>query len=369
MKDSSFLVNAVDADIIEILDCLVTGDVDDNFAELVKISCLDPKNDFRYSNLRCVDFSNSNLTGFDFTGADLSGSYGISVIWNESTIFDQTDVHNSLFSLQLNHEIFFTRDAPLRRQFELIANASWSEQIIWAGRNFLEGKQSKESALLLAEALLFRTKDEFVKAELITYIGSRYKSSEDICNFILAMMSRESNSSIILKSAIRLAVKSKLEKIEPLRKCVFALIYSEYSSLYEPVVNFIVSSCPNQNELTSLLQSAKKNEYIGRLYVGAVSKLLGDEYNLITRDPITNQTFSLNQIIPSNIVALIARRWARVESDRSGDYAVTLALRRQSQQEIYEKEISQFQVMIISMWARLLKFGIALTPENTNQKV
>lgn len=46
----------------------------ENFVQLVKIAELDPKKDFRFSNLSDVDFSGCNLAGFDFTGASLLGA-------------------------------------------------------------------------------------------------------------------------------------------------------------------------------------------------------------------------------------------------------------------------------------------------------
>jgi DNA-binding winged helix-turn-helix (wHTH) protein len=63
----------------------------DNFIELVNISGLDPKVDFRFSNLKEVDFTNLNLSGFDFTGANMIGC-----IFNKAkitgAIFDEAQI-------------------------------------------------------------------------------------------------------------------------------------------------------------------------------------------------------------------------------------------------------------------------------------
>lgn len=45
-----------------------------SFVELVHIAGLDPAKDFRFNNLRDVDFSNCDLSGFDFTGSDIEGA-------------------------------------------------------------------------------------------------------------------------------------------------------------------------------------------------------------------------------------------------------------------------------------------------------
>lgn len=46
----------------------------ENFEELVKISGLDPTEDFKDRDLSSIDFSNSNLESFDFTGSNLQGA-------------------------------------------------------------------------------------------------------------------------------------------------------------------------------------------------------------------------------------------------------------------------------------------------------
>lgn len=43
-----------------------------NFVELARIAGLNPASDFRFANLKGVDFSNQDLNGFDFTGALLN---------------------------------------------------------------------------------------------------------------------------------------------------------------------------------------------------------------------------------------------------------------------------------------------------------
>ena len=42
-----------------------------SFAELVAVAELDPKTDFRFLDLRGVNFGETDMSGFDFSGADL----------------------------------------------------------------------------------------------------------------------------------------------------------------------------------------------------------------------------------------------------------------------------------------------------------
>lgn len=49
----------------------------DDFAELAKLSGMNPATDYRFADLKGCDFTGSDLSGFDFTGADLRGCIGL----------------------------------------------------------------------------------------------------------------------------------------------------------------------------------------------------------------------------------------------------------------------------------------------------
>lgn len=70
----------------------------DNFVKLAEVLGLDPKNDFRNSNLSGVDLSNCDLRGWDFTNANLRGATGVNVIVDSTTIITGADVSGSIFS-------------------------------------------------------------------------------------------------------------------------------------------------------------------------------------------------------------------------------------------------------------------------------
>lgn len=95
-ENSKRLFNqATEAKIKEIFE----SDVE-NFVELAKMNGLDPASDFRHTNMADVDFSNCDIRGFDFTGADLTGSHGVNVIWDETTIIEDSDIEGSLFEVR-----------------------------------------------------------------------------------------------------------------------------------------------------------------------------------------------------------------------------------------------------------------------------
>lgn len=71
----------------------------DNFVEVSNLAGLDPKTDYRFSNLSDVDFSDSDIRGFDFTGADLRGAKGTNVVWDETTILERADIDGSIFEV------------------------------------------------------------------------------------------------------------------------------------------------------------------------------------------------------------------------------------------------------------------------------
>jgi hypothetical protein len=70
----------------KILECLVQAN-DVTFSVLAQLAKLDPRSDFRFSDLQEVDFRDSDLRGYDFTGSNLLGA-----IRNERTILDSTTI-------------------------------------------------------------------------------------------------------------------------------------------------------------------------------------------------------------------------------------------------------------------------------------
>jgi len=62
--------------VFDTVEKILLADTDD-FAELAKISGMDPATDYRHADLKECDFTGSDLSGFDFTGADLRGCVGL----------------------------------------------------------------------------------------------------------------------------------------------------------------------------------------------------------------------------------------------------------------------------------------------------
>lgn len=50
------------------------GELDARFHNLVRAAALDPRRDFRFRDLRALQFQDADLTGFDFTDSDLRGT-------------------------------------------------------------------------------------------------------------------------------------------------------------------------------------------------------------------------------------------------------------------------------------------------------
>ncbi len=71
---------------IEGIDQVMASD-DPRFDLLVKVSGLDPKNDFKFSDLRGLNLSGSDLRGFDFTNTDLRNC-----VRNDKTCIDETTI-------------------------------------------------------------------------------------------------------------------------------------------------------------------------------------------------------------------------------------------------------------------------------------
>ena len=160
------------------------------FSELVFCAGLDKKRDLCQSNLRGLELSNSDLRGFNFTGADLTGSIGINVIWDETTIFHNATVADSIFSSKVHLDDFFANNSKAYEVFDRVSREDWSAQILWYGRNLLKSGKYHDIATQVTEALFHRAKDDFLKAELLSYLGPRLSSPSQIKEILMSLLQK-----------------------------------------------------------------------------------------------------------------------------------------------------------------------------------
>jgi hypothetical protein len=92
----------------------IANSATENFAELFRVSGLDPKRHLKFADWSGVSFRDANLRGFDFTGARLLGC-DFSGALIEHARFDQAEIHSA------------QRDLKALRPTDLRAAADWPQ--------------------------------------------------------------------------------------------------------------------------------------------------------------------------------------------------------------------------------------------------
>jgi uncharacterized protein YjbI with pentapeptide repeats len=107
VKNSVFTSHVLSNDAISSLEEIARADC--TFSKLTTVAGLNPEQDFRFADLRELDFSYSDLRGYDFTGADLTGVVGAHAIVDQTTIFADAIVEDSIFSSRIRLENYLQR--------------------------------------------------------------------------------------------------------------------------------------------------------------------------------------------------------------------------------------------------------------------
>ena len=90
------------------------------FSDMVYALGLDPKFDFRDSNLRNVDFSYADLRGFNFTGSDLSNTTGMDVLLDSTTIFTGATLVGSIFEKRVQEDKLLASNKKAGQIYKLL---------------------------------------------------------------------------------------------------------------------------------------------------------------------------------------------------------------------------------------------------------
>jgi hypothetical protein len=328
---------------------------------LAEIAGLDRESDFRHSDLQNLDFSNSDLRGYDFRGADLSGTVGIDVIWDDTTELSGATVNDSIFAARIRLGKFFEANERASQMLDAISRQDWAGQILWSGKNLLRSSRYHDIAMPVTEALFYRAKDDFLKAELLSYFAPRLESVDATKEVLLGMMSDSSTSGVVFKRCFRLIRKFKLSHDKVMRRSILSLLESNNEGVRMESFSFLVRTNIEVDELMALRWKAEMNgEIIGPIFVAEICKRLEVVYEFVTRDPITNSTFAIKTRVEPSVRDLIARKWARAERNLSTDLLNHSSAVRIHGGGIDEKEIEQKSREIGIMWKQLERYGIII---------
>jgi hypothetical protein len=125
----------------------------------------------------------------------------------------------------------------------------------------------------------------------------------------------------------------------------------------EPL-RFLIKTSQDGDELLQLNQVAIRQ---GRdsVYVQEIGVRLGEVYDLITRNPITNETFPSIISVALHTRDLIARRWARAESmRRSNNTSKSLVEIKPGLSASEDADTIKKAKEVEQMWRELNNYGI-----------
>jgi hypothetical protein len=234
MKDRSFLSGILSDASLSALEAVGHAGAA-TFSEMVTIAGLDRTHDFRHSDLCNLDLSYSDLRGFDLTGADLRGATGIHVKWDKTTILAGAYLDGSIFAAKVRLNDLFATDELASSILKSVTGEDWVGQIIWAGENLKGSGRYHNVAVPITEALFYRAKDDFLKAELMRYIAPRLGSVTALREMLLAAISDESDAAVMVRSSLRLFRRYGMSGDAAVRQIVCSLIDSPSSSSCGPV--------------------------------------------------------------------------------------------------------------------------------------
>lgn len=106
MNEFDTLTDLVGSNVIDLIQSFADEQIE-NFADQIKYLDLDPKKDFRYSDLSFMSFGDCDLRGFDFTGSNLTGVTGTGAKWDHTTKLDDANLTASIFSYYQHSQAYF----------------------------------------------------------------------------------------------------------------------------------------------------------------------------------------------------------------------------------------------------------------------
>ncbi len=203
----------VDMEIDSILEKL--SNQESSFSNLVRVLKLDSVHDFRYSKLSGVDFSQSDLRGYDFRGADLQDSFGLNVVFDDTTNFDGADVSGSCFASFVREREILRRNPSALRIYDFLRNgdaldvSSWIHSRHGGGRDTFSGleKVDSETASILCRKLLFDDIDITKRTDLLYRLKYICGSSFEVRELLLDVLARHIDNISVVYKVLSLAAK------------------------------------------------------------------------------------------------------------------------------------------------------------------
>lgn len=357
MKDEAFLTGVLSRETVSLIRDVVTAPDDAPFSELAKAARLEPSRDFRHSDLRGINLTGSDIRGWDLTGADLRDVYGVRVQWDESTIFTQADIGGSIFASPLRLKHVFDNYSEAKKLFDRISRKYWFDQALWVADHLGRPASPEEIHTSVAEALFHKAPDGALRSEILRWLKRRMEPQRQR-EMLLATIADHPDMPVITPMALN--ELRKLQAAWEAKKTATVLLDSRNLKIQEAAATLLLRTRPTTGDLAEIIRRVEAgNSHLGQIYVKEIATRLGDVYDLVTRDPISNERFAMNEIVSRSTRRLIARRWLRAERTQDPtDRNRILAERRGARIYIDQHDIDVREHDVERCFSRLRRYGI-----------
>lgn len=342
---------------------LLETPADAPFSELVGIAKLNPATDLRHADLRCVDLSNSDLRGYDFTGSDLRGAGGIKVTFDSTTITDHADIDGSIFATRENIKSKLVDNKEASEIAHKLTRESWTDQLTWCNINYINGSKHNEIFTDVATFLYQNSTSKYTRSQIIPLISKRF-SGNDRFNFLISAIAQDDDT-IVSRFALEQLISNKLGENTAAHTAALRLVYSKRSQTQMSAIKFLVRFAKEKDNFDEIRKIVKGNLFLETVYVSEVSSNLGPSFQLVTRDPHSNESFALKKTVDRTLLRRIAVRWLRAEDQvRRGKGVYTILDMPRSATNLHFNDILQKEREIIQMWDKMNYFGIKIVVLN-----
>jgi hypothetical protein len=143
-------------------------------------------------------------------------------------------------------------------------------------------------------------------------------SREELYDMLTAAISDEPKAAVVVRSVFSILRQHHLTSNYHIRQQALALIKSRNPTIQEEAIRLLMRSRPSAGEIRTIRSAAEAGgKFLAGVYVAEISHRLGQAYELVTRDPVSNASFSIVATLTPSDLNLIARGWLWAESSQN----------------------------------------------------
>lgn len=183
------------------------------FCETAEILGLDRACDFRFSNMIGVDFSGSDLRGYDFRGADLRNSFGVDVLFDDSTNLDGADLQGSCFAAYRREKVVLSSSADAVSMYEALLSGDPFEISFWLHERYgnrperhpILRKADEATAAVLCQKLMADDIDLTKRTDLFHFLRDITRNEMELRELILSIFARHISNIPVIEKFVTIA--------------------------------------------------------------------------------------------------------------------------------------------------------------------